>query len=198
MMLIKRNDLPVRPPVNSAESLAGYLYRLQSYNGHSVPPELMNPLRVINRSYSGKKDYWMAVTQLKDFLGDNGEADLKFFRQRTSPDRCRQLWGWGEFRGLVAFRFCSRCLGDIGVHLASWELASSASCKAHQQALIDRCPSCTRLLKWTTLMPGWQCPCEYSLVSRNISRAKTTGPERRSRIVRTVPTRVRKSGAVKV
>jgi hypothetical protein len=197
MMLIKRNDLPVRPPVHSAESLAGYLYRLHSYNGHSVSPELMNPLRVINRSYSGGKDYWTAVMQLKDFLGDNGEADLKFFRQRTSPDRCRQLWGWGEFRGLVAFRFCSRCLGDIGVHLASWELWP-ASCKAHQQAFIDRCPSCTRLLKWTTLMPDWQCPCEYSLVSRNISRAKTTGPDRRSRIVRTVPTRVRKSGAVKV
>lgn len=164
--MIKFLNFPVRPKYLRGESLAGYVYRIHSENGHSMSQSsvrLMRKILSIDGRYMSLQD---RVT-IQDALGPDCPFNITEYLRDQFP--------FLEVRTTNAQRdqlsFCPSCIHSHQVHLGLWEQALISACAVHGIQLVNRCDQCLRTLKWPDLRPGWHCLCGRLLTAMGTVKA---------------------------
>jgi hypothetical protein len=160
-----RSEFPIRPFPKKGESLAGYLFRLYSANGHGITLEVMNTLKDL---YSANESHQLgqAFLDIQVILGSMLDAclDQEFWTWEKFFYRVAPLWHRWNIDTDIHLKFCPQCFAQYEYHLLLWELTHLTVCPVHQCELLDRCPDCARTLSWQTLRPNWSCFCGTALI----------------------------------
>lgn len=172
-MLRSFADYPVRPRMEEGESLAGYLRRFHAANGHKMPRELYNGLRVLYRGTKGVSSAAFDLVQAA--FGDAVPLDRSWWLGRRLYEGCSG--GGGHPPARITFQFdplrlCPACLQDGGIHFALWELPLMEACPLHHCALLTACTACSSTLHWQDCLPDWHCQCGVSIPSMPLLRPK--------------------------
>ncbi|WP_302877471.1 TniQ family protein [Ralstonia pseudosolanacearum] len=162
-------DWPVRPRAKRGESLAGYVYRVHSYNGHSLSP---SAYQLVKACYCGTQpspdiDEETIISGLcvDDF--DRGAWNLAW----------QSLW-WSSGLYIVTrqprrtgLQACPSCIREMGFHRRFWDLPWVRACPLHRCMLLTHCNRCGEALNWKTLNPDWKHQCGQSLLDEVPHRA---------------------------
>jgi hypothetical protein len=161
-MLLTRAQLSIRPTYREGESLAGYVYRLYSANGHRLPVDVVNQLRSLYRGHPLRfvRDAFDAIQRI---VGFDHELSHERWVQRHHGLGISDKWERWIFEADVEFRYCPSCIQSFGHYLRVWELKFVSVCPVHHCQLIKRCPGCKQPFSWQTLDIGWTCSCGQSL-----------------------------------
>ena len=168
--MIRQIEYAVRPGYQQGESLAGYVFRFYSANGHGIPPLVR---RLVVRLYKRR-----ALDNLPPYGGQRETLELL---QHFLGDECvldRTWWLEGDFLsryhafGGNALRLCPKCINAFEIHQSVWDLPLVAACPIHHCRLLDRCLKCQKHLWWSTVDLDWRCRCGQDLtqmISMNAS-----------------------------
>jgi hypothetical protein len=157
-------DWPVRPRANHGESLAGYVYRLHSDNGHRLSPSV----------YQLLKACYCAAEPTSDF----DEVDTMLGSEPFGKDVDLMVWNlaWRSFwRSIELYlvagqprrtglQVCPRCLRELRFHLRFWELPLVRACPVHGCVLLTHCKRCGQALNWYAMTMDWKHRCGHSLL----------------------------------
>ena len=157
-MMVPFANFPVRPYMETGESLAGYIHRFLVANGHRMTKDIYVALRAL---YCGTpRSEVTAFETLQSMIGESEILNRSWWLER--PALKRYAWDhrhdWFYF-SLGAPSFCPACLKDSGFHFALWELPLVKACPQHQCALIRACNTCLRTFDWLNGSPTWLCVC---------------------------------------
>lgn len=179
--MITHAEYKVRPHHQRGESLAGYVYRFHSANGHRVPANMQKLVAALyDRQtiyepppYGGRED---TFDRLQRLLGADCILDAAWWIDGDYP--LRHIDGNGE-----ALRLCPACIGWFGFHMAIWELPLVNACPIHGDYLIAQCPRCRRDLRWSRLLPDWNCRCGQDIPSMATAKAPAPSIQRSAMLV---------------
>jgi hypothetical protein len=160
-------DWPVRPRAKRGESLAGYVYRLHSDNGHSL---------IFNRSaYQLLKACYCDGRPTSDL--DEGDImsglraafddDMDFVAWRLAFDlfwRNLSLEMIADQPRRTGLQACPCCLRELRFHLRFWELPWVHACPVHGCTLMTHCKRCRQALNWHAMNVDWEHKCGHSLL----------------------------------
>jgi len=163
MMLMLIDSLPVRSSYQRGESLAGYVYRVHSENGHKMPKTTMKSLHKIYRH-----GYWGPDLKVRpvieQLLGGRTPFTIKDW-----------AWHWKSMWSRYVPRvarsnscsdrliLCPVCVAANGKHLGMWETPLSNTCPVHRCRLKSTCDSCSSPLQWSRVLADWHCRCGFKL-----------------------------------
>lgn len=168
-------EFPVRPDYQAGESLAGYLYRLHSDNGHAISGRTATLVKHLYDTDITKFDPH-ACAQIQRLVGHERMLDVASWVdgwrqvQELTPRWQRQWLKCGQFL------ICPKCIDARGLHLALWELPQITACSIHRCELATRCERCSRRLSWSHLDLDWRCFCGQPL--RLMHTKLAVGPSR--------------------
>ncbi|MGZ5043202.1 MAG: TniQ family protein [Methylobacter sp.] len=170
-MLIPHTDYPVRLLIEKGESLAGYIFRFYSANGHRVPSAVHNAILGVYDGIHKKAETAFDIVQ--SIVGDSATFDRSWWLNRSlidrHPDRLkRTVWRRINFDPV---RFCPACLGELGFHFALWELPLMQTCLLHKCVLLTKCSQCQKKLAWSEISPDWRCRCGESITEMSAKPA---------------------------
>lgn len=170
-MLMPFANYPVRPRMEEGESLAGYISRFREANGHGMPGEICNTLRVLYRGTRAKAP--AAFDLMQSMLGESVTLDRSWWLGRAPLEGERGIsppaWPTLQFDSP---NFCPACIQESGFHFALWELPLVEACPLHQCALQSACPKCSEKLAWMDLLPNWRCRCGEPIAAMPLAAAK--------------------------
>jgi hypothetical protein len=168
-MLIPHDEYPIYPALQEGESLAGYIRRFYSANGHNIPEDLIAAVRSL---YQGN-DVKEAFNDIQEVVGSKCKLNRDWWikHRLDEPDVGMQLQKW-QALNYNNVRFCSLCLAENNFHFALWELPLLSACPLHACELVSKCGACSRSLPWSALKLGWYCECGQSIKSNNPKSAK--------------------------
>lgn len=168
--MIAQGEFPVRPGYQQGESLAGYLYRLHSANGHTLSTRTAYLITQLYDTDATNQDH-CASDEIRQLVGHDHLLDVaswidglrhvqaltpRWQRQRLKRDR---------------FLICPECLRARAVHLGLWELPQVTACPIHRCELAAKCERCSRRFGWSLLNPDWHCRCGQSLLAMHVKPA---------------------------
>lgn len=162
--MIGLSQYPVRPRVRRGESLAGYVFRMHSVNGHGVSKDVWSLLAELYRPRATVESE-AAKRKTEELLGDDRPIDRRWLVNDALlswwPPEASPCWlvhpSWDP-------RMCPRCLDTFGMHLAIWELPLVGACPIHGCELITRCVVCQARLSWRSMKTDWSCRCGAQIV----------------------------------
>jgi hypothetical protein len=164
-MPIPFSAFPVRPKIYTGESLAGYLSRVYACNGHVMPAELIDTLRLLYRACP--KESLKAFNSLCASFGDNTFIDCGWWIDKEtdifSSDRRRAL----QPRRFGRVHLCAKCFIENGFHFAFWEHPLITACPIHRCNLTSACPACGRVRRWLSEQVDWRCRCGVAIESKS-------------------------------
>jgi hypothetical protein len=162
--MIPLADWPLRPRAKHGESLAGYVYRLHSDNGHCLSPS----------AYQLLKACYCAEQPATEFIELNVISGLKALGEDFDPVAwkiaCQSFWEFIELQMMVnpprrtGLQVCPCCIRELGFHLHYWELPLVHACPVHSCALLTHCQRCGQALNWHALQTDWKHKCGQSLL----------------------------------
>lgn len=159
-MLIPHTDFPVRPSMEKGESLAGYICRFHTVNGHRLPSTLHKALQSLYRGTPGIAARAFEIIQ--SIVGDSVALDRSQWPDINLIERRSQGW---RILTCNPARFCPICLREYGFHFALWDLPLVRACPLHRTALLTKCSRCQKPLSWPRIHPSWCCRCGQSIVT---------------------------------
>lgn len=160
-------DWPVRPRAKHGESLAGYVYRLHSDNGHNLSSPAYQLLKAC---YCGAEPSvgLDEMTIIKGLPAGGEDFDPVAWNLAW-----RSMW-WSSGLHIAAgqpcrtgLKICPSCLREFRFHLRFWELPWVCACPLHRCKLLTRCSRCDEALNWYALRPDWKHHCGHSLLSES-------------------------------
>lgn len=157
-MLIPHVDYPVRPSMETGESLGGYICRFQGTNGHWIPPALHDALRAM---YHGLPDKAPAAFELvQSIVGPEILLDREWWLGRSliTNRAGGHMIAWPTLN-YRSPQFCPSCLEEYGFHFGLWEFPLIRACPVHRCALVGICTECSQSLTWARISPNWSCRC---------------------------------------
>ena len=90
-------------------------------------------------------------------LATLANVDLPWLRTRVPLPHPSDRWLW-EWRGRIwrgqstvkapGMRLCPACVHEAGICRMEWDLGFYVACPIHHAPLIDRCPHCSRPIRW--------------------------------------------------
>lgn len=161
--MILHNEFPVRPPYECGESLAGYIYRVHSVNGHRVPKATTT---LIGRLYGHGR--WPSDHRVWPKLEELLGRHCPFYAADWAGS-WKLMWsGYIPYSVRSTFRrnrliFCPACIEENGKHVAMWETPLVSMCLVHRCRLTASCDHCGEELQWLHLRPDWRCRCGFVL-----------------------------------
>lgn len=157
--------LPLRLCPVAGESLVGFLLRLAGHNSLTDVKWLVG-MAEIPASDPKVLSRGRGLGKLSRITGiaETTLVDLAYWPLPRS-----QTWFFGHHldRDLLTAnhrRMCPLCMKEAAFHRAIWDLSIVTVCPVHGIRLIDRCPTCGRMLSWTSA-PLSYCPCGADLTS---------------------------------
>ena len=159
--------LIVTPPRHDDESPFGYALRLADANGYGSPrivrklmAERVGKAVRLAPELSADRDILRELEKLADLPRSSLKA--------SSWNRIASAAGpYFNIRGAVIpndalmtshAQVCPQCLDESGYLREDWELSAVTICPVHHVALIDKCPSCGKLLH-VARIPVTTCSC---------------------------------------
>lgn len=144
-----------------------WLKKLAGYENYHTPPQgdAIKRLSILTG---------IQYTRLQSFAY-NVEKSVQ--TRKKDPARCCYFGNvlikrhWIE---QVAARVCPRCLSDSPYARAIWDMKFITACPTHGISLLDRCPRCGQLLRWTRKSITF-CGCGFDL--RHAKPRTASGPE---------------------
>lgn len=170
--MIAYEDLPVRPKSITGESLPGYVYRLFDANGHPVPTNIVNALKLV--CLTANTHPWKAqdaIERIRRAVGSGCEIDEQWWVNPS--ERLSLPYAWWRWACATSgdFLVCPQCLKEGSFHAALWELPLVSACLIHRCMLVARCHACGQMLNWSELNTDWQCRCGVALTAINVTPA---------------------------
>jgi len=167
--------LPVQDAIDPQESGNGYALRMVVAN-HLEFFDLTRALCTIGHRYlpfstSATLAYW--------FGADPVAVARSFPRPHKAHGHLATLLMGAEFNRPYHIRvsrpqLCGLCLREKALARVSWDVSLVTCCPKHRVRLVDRCPSCNRVLCWRR--PGVvTCLCGQDL--RHVSSVRATSDE---------------------
>lgn len=187
-MLHELPRYPLRPNYQPGESLAGFVSRHFTSNGHEIPKPIGDAIATLYKSKLLKNRIaaWDLINEIIGRTADNYRRlwiEEHFTYARSSFIGVDEYWQKPLTR---RFRICPQCVQSFGIHLALWDLPFVVACPIHHKFLIGRC-DCGKVFHWSELKAHWTCRCgtqitrlsaapaPYSLVNTAISIAAAAG-----------------------
>jgi hypothetical protein len=156
--VISSPQWPLRPRIKPGESLAGYVYRLFSDNGHMLSP----PAKQLLHACYTNRDPDIDIEELvatHGLVGLGDDMDLLAWNLAWRSFWQLQALHRTPFQYRVGIRLCLCCLKEKRIHLRFWELPLVTACPAHRCELLTRCMRCGRSLRWADMRPDWEHCC---------------------------------------
>lgn len=145
------HGFPLRPRIQSGESLAGYCWRIYSENGHAIDQQIRHGLKA--PVFDGEaNDVLVAVLGQEDFA-------RAWHEQRCILARWNEHAGPKWYSLSKRLKLCPHCVKEEGFHAFLWDLPLLQACPVHEQMLLDRCTGCGDRFGWKSLLAGWVCKC---------------------------------------
>ena len=162
-------DWPVRPRAKRGESLAGYVYRVHSENGHSLSPS----------AYQLVKACYCGTQPSSDFDEETIVSGLSIDDfDRVAWNLAWQSMWWSSGLYIAAgqprrtgLQACPCCIREFRFHRRFWDLPWVRACPLHRCMLLTHCNRCGEALNWRTLDPDWKHQCGHSLLDEAPHRA---------------------------
>lgn len=157
--MILLDSFPIRPSHQYGESLAGYVYRAHSLNGHAIPADTSTLIGNI---------YGQGIAALDPCTWEKIEALLG---RRARVSACDWSAAWrGLWRTHISsirvtrlrwpqLVLCPKCVAEKGIHFALWEMPLIRACPFHRCRLVNSCRRCGSKYEWPYLHPDWHCHC---------------------------------------
>ncbi len=157
--MILLDSFPIRPSHQYGESLAGYVYRAHSLNGHAIPADTSTLVGNI---------YGQGIAALDPCTWEKIEALLG---RRARVSACDWSAAWrGLWRTHISsiratrlkwprLVLCPACIAEKGIHFALWEMPLISACPFHRCRLVNSCRRCGSRYEWPSLHPDWHCHC---------------------------------------
>lgn len=165
------DSFPVRSSYQRGESLAGYIYRVHSENGHKLPKATTKALFKMYRFgyWGSNSDVWPIVEQL---LGERTPFTVDHWAWRWE-----RMWS-GYIPRIARSKSCSgrlilcpACIATNGRQLGMWETPLSNTCPIHRCRLKSTCDNCSTRLQWSRVLADWHCRCGFKLSESRLENA---------------------------
>lgn len=167
-------SFPYQDEIRSGESGQGYAMRMAIGNGMVGLPWVKHALGKTNSAVLSAGD----APFLAQWFGASVQL-LEFALERLTKGRREQGFRYaGQALGRQYFltrsfpRVCPSCLRELGHCRVAWDMALTVACVRHRRVLLDRCPSCLRVLSWNR--PGLDvCGCGFSFEMADVPEQPT-------------------------
>lgn len=160
--------LILTPHPHPTECVSGYLHRLSTANGYSIPSWIIEPYR---NGYHTDDYRRITVAMLQQIAGlTEADADRVCVRPSREGSRSTMRLVGVELHvshvDMRAFRVCPRCVAEHGRHEAFWHLKLVQWCPLHRTPLLDECGDCGANLRWNRPNIG-RCNCGAELTKQS-------------------------------
>lgn len=167
-------SFPYQDEIRIGESGQGYAMRMALANGMVGLPWVKHALCKTHSAVLDASD----APFLAQWFGASVQL-LEFALERLTKGRREQGFRYaGQTLGRQYFltrsfpRVCPDCLRELGHCRIAWDMALTVACARHRRVLLDRCPSCLRVLSWNR--PGLDiCSCGFAFEIEDVPEPPT-------------------------